>query len=138
MSALHERAVLDTSGVIRLGEVNDPSSLPERLLITTITVAELAAGPRLAKTPTQRAAREVHLRDAKALFERLPFDDPAADAFAHVSADLHRQSRKSQARSYDALIAAVAIANTLPIYTFNPKHFSGIHSLEVVDLALAT
>jgi predicted nucleic acid-binding protein len=33
---------------------------------------------------------------------------------------------------YDAMIAATAIANDLPVYTCNPADFSGIDDLEVI------
>jgi tRNA(fMet)-specific endonuclease VapC len=39
---------------------------------------------------------------------------------------------KSAARAYDAMIAAVAVANDLPLYTCNPDDFTGIDGLRVV------
>lgn len=39
--------------------------------------------------------------------------------------------RKVQARSYDAMIAATAIASELPLYTVNPADFSGIEGLDL-------
>ncbi len=38
------------------------------------------------------------------------------------------------ARAYDALIAATAIANALPLYTCNPDDFAGIDELEIVGV----
>lgn len=43
-----------------------------------------------------------------------------------------RSGRKGTARSYDAMIAAPAIANELPLYTCNPADFAGIAGLDVV------
>lgn len=43
-----------------------------------------------------------------------------------------RSGRKTRARAFDALIAAVALAHDLPIYTANPDDFAGIDGLEVV------
>jgi predicted nucleic acid-binding protein len=43
-----------------------------------------------------------------------------------------RAGGKPQARAYDALIAAVAIANRLPVHTCNPSDFAGIDDLRVV------
>jgi hypothetical protein len=40
------------------------------------------------------------------------------------------------ARAYDAMIAATALANGLPIYTCNPNDFAGIEGLEVVPVPL--
>lgn len=38
------------------------------------------------------------------------------------------------ARAFDALIASVAIANGLPLYTANPADFMGITDLQVVPV----
>lgn len=53
-------------------------------------------------------------------------------ALGRVAASLRRSGRKTTARSYDAMIAATAIASGLPIYTCNPGDFSEIDGLEVV------
>jgi tRNA(fMet)-specific endonuclease VapC len=39
-------------------------------------------------------------------------------------------------RAYDAMIAAIARAHGLPVYTCNPAAFSGIEGLEVVSVEL--
>jgi hypothetical protein len=64
----------------------------------------------------------------------LPFDAGAARAFGGVAASLRRSGRKATARAYDAMIAATAVANDLPVYTCNPADFSGIDGLEVVPV----
>ncbi|MDQ3677436.1 MAG: type II toxin-antitoxin system VapC family toxin, partial [Actinomycetota bacterium] len=64
----------------------------------------------------------------------LPFDVPAARAFAGVAASLRSGGRKTAARSYDAMIAATAIASGLPVYTCNPADFAGIDELAVVPV----
>jgi len=51
------------------------------------------------------------LQQAEADFEPLPFDSDAARAFGQVAASLRRAGRKTSARAYDAMIAAIAIAN---------------------------
>jgi len=40
------------------------------------------------------------------------------------------------ARSYDAMIAATAVANDLPIHTCNPADFNGIDGLRVIAVPL--
>ena len=67
-------------------------------------------------------------------FDPLPFDAAAARAFGQVAADLRGAGRKSRARAYDALIASIAIARGLPLYTVNPDDFTGIGSLELFSL----
>ena len=97
-----------------------------------ITLAELSVGPLVATTEAERAARLAHLQQAEADFEPLPFDADAARAFGQVAASLRRAGRKTSARSYDAMIAAIALANDLPLFTCNPDDFSGIAGLTVV------
>lgn len=130
------RGVLDTSTVIRLSRITDASTLPEEPLITAVTLAELSVGPLVASTDHERAARQAHLQQAEADFDPLPFDAQAARAFGRVAASLRRAGRKVNARAYDAMIAATALANGLPIYTCNPNDFSSIEGLEVVPVPL--
>jgi tRNA(fMet)-specific endonuclease VapC len=128
----HLRGVLDTSVVLRLQQVEDPSHLPGEPLVTAITLAELSVGPLVAKLDEERAARQIHLQQVEASFEPIPFDSRAARAFGLVAASLRRSGRKTSARSFDAMIAAIALAHGLPVYTCNPRDFEGIEGLEVV------
>ncbi len=86
----------------------------------------------MAEEEGERAARQAHLQQAEADFVALPFDERAARAFAGVAASLRRAGRKSSTRAYDAMIAATALANALPLYTANPHDFGGIDGLEVI------
>lgn len=124
--------LLDTSTVILLSRLADASALPERPAISAITLAELSVGPLVAVDETVRAARLAHLQQAEATFDPLPFDADAARAFGRVAASLRRSGRKTTARAYDAMIAAIAIANGLPLHTCNPDDFTGIDDLIVV------
>jgi predicted nucleic acid-binding protein len=124
--------VLDTSTVVLLGRLDDPSALPDEPLITAVTLAELAVGTLVTDDDWERARRQAHLQQAEADFVPLPFDAGAARAFGEVAASLRRAGRKPAARAYDAMIAATALANGLPVYTCNPGDFSGIDRLEVV------
>ena len=127
------QGLLDTDAVILLGDL-DPTSLPEEPLISTITLAELSVGPLVADSDRERDARQAHLQQAEADFDPIPFDAAAARAFGIVAASLRRSGRKPTARSYDAMIAAVAVANGLTLYTANPSDFAGIDGLTVVAL----
>ncbi|HEU4866290.1 MAG TPA: type II toxin-antitoxin system VapC family toxin [Actinomycetota bacterium] len=126
--------LLDTSTLIFLPQLNDPSSLPAEPVISCITLAELAVGPLVAEGSREQAARQAHLQQAEADFEPLVFDADAARAFGRVSASLRRAGRKTSARAYDAMIAAIAIANGIPVYTCNPDDFAGIEDLELVAI----
>jgi tRNA(fMet)-specific endonuclease VapC len=132
----HERGVLDTSTVILLPSLEDSSLLPAEPLITAVTLAELSVGPLVATTVAERAARQAHLQQAEADFDPLPFDAQAARSFGRVAASLRRAGRKVKARAYDAMIAATAIANGLPVYTCYPDDFAGIEGLQVVPMPM--
>lgn len=126
------RGILDTSTVILLSRFTDATDLPSEPLITAVTLAELSVGPLVASDETERATRQAHLQQAETDFDPLVFDAGAARAFGGVAASLRRSGRKTTARSYDAMIAAIAIANDLPIYTCNPADFNGIDGLSVI------
>lgn len=128
----HPRGILDTSTVIVLEKLSDVETLPAEPLITAVALAELSVGPLAAKEESERVARQAQLQQAEADFKPLPFDADAARAFGTVAASLRRAGRKTTARIYDAMIAATAVANDLPVYTCNPADFSGIDGLEVV------
>ncbi len=128
------RGLLDTSVVIRLREITDPSLLPVEPAISAVTLAELSVGPLVAADERERSARQAHLQQAEADFDPLPFDTPAARAFGQVAASLRRAGRKPAARAYDAMIAAIAIAHDLPLYTSNPPDFAGIDDLVVIAI----
>jgi hypothetical protein len=128
----HRRGILDTSTLVLLRRLPDASALPEEPLITAVTLAELGVGPLVARDEDERARRQAHLQQAEADFAPLDFDAAAARAFGQVAASLRRSGRKTAARGFDAMIAAIAIANGFPVHTCNPGDFEGIDGLEVV------
>jgi predicted nucleic acid-binding protein len=129
----HRAGLLDTSTLILMPRL-DVADLPDEPLISAVTLAELSVGPLVAHDEEERAARLAHLQQAEADFEPLPFDADAARAFGQVAASLRRSGRKTAARAYDAMIAAIAMANELPLFTCNPSDFSAIDGLTVVPV----
>jgi tRNA(fMet)-specific endonuclease VapC len=127
------RGLLDTSTVILRPRL-DAGHLPDEPVISAVTLAELSVGPLVARDGEERAARQAHLQQAEADFDPLPFDAAAARAFGQVAASLRRAGRKPAARTYDAMIAAIAMANGLPLYTCDPDDFAGIEGLDVVAI----
>lgn len=128
------QGILDTSTLILLGRITATDALPAEPLITAITLAELSVGPLVATDDAERAARQAHLQQAETDFDPLPFDAAAARSFGRVAASLRRAGRKPTARAYDAMIAAVCLANQLPIHTCNAPDFSGLTDLEVIEV----
>lgn len=131
MAAPDPQGVLDTSTFIWLDRIpNAEEVLPAEVMITAITLAELGVGPLVSEDLAQRAARQRHLQQAEYV-PRLPFDDDCARAFASIAAALRTSGEKRKARAFDALIAATAIANDLPLYTGNPADFDGMPHLRL-------
>jgi len=126
------RGILDTSTLILLGRLTETAPLPTEPQITAVSLAELSVGPLVATTDHERAARQAHLQQAEADFEPLPFDAHAARAFGRVAAHLRAAGQKPAARAYDAMIAAIAISNDLPLHTCNPRDFTAIEDLDLI------
>ncbi len=126
--------LLDTSVVIDLQSITDVESLPAEPRISTITLAELSVGPLVAKSQAARIKRQAVVQQVEASFNPLPFDENSARAFGSVAAQLRSGGSTSKARAFDALIAATALANGLPLYTRNAADFAGIAGLEVVEV----
>jgi predicted nucleic acid-binding protein len=131
---VHPRGVLDTSALILIDRIPHADLLPQVPLITAVTLAELSVGPLVVKSELERARRVAHLQRVEATFSPLPFDVEAARAFGGVAASLRRAGRKVEARRKDAMIAAIALANNLPVYTCDVGDFEGIDRLEVVSI----
>jgi len=128
------QGLLDTSALVALGDL-DPADLPDVCLVSAVTLAELSVGPLVARTATEQAARQARLQQAERDFDPIPFDAACARTFGQVSADLRAAGRTTTARSYDAMIAATAIAHGLPLFTLNPDDFAHITRLELRPLS---
>jgi predicted nucleic acid-binding protein len=134
VNRVRQQGLLDTSTLLLLGRISDASALPREPLISVVTLAELSVGPLVATSDSERAARQAHLQQAEADFDPLVFDAGIARRFGQVAASLRRTGRKRAARSFDAMIAATALAHDLPVYTCDPDDFAGIDGLVVVTV----
>ena len=121
--------LLDTSVVIDWDELAVQQALPEEISVSAITLAELAAGPMLASSVTEQANRQARLQQTEATFEPIPFDAAAARSFGQVVAAVASTGRTNRSRMADLLIAAIAHANGLTLYTRNPDDFIGLEEL---------
>jgi len=83
--------LLDTSTLILLQRIEDPTLLPAIPLISAVTLAELSVGPLVATDERERASRLALLQQVEADFEPLPFGAAAARCFGRVSASLRRR-----------------------------------------------
>lgn len=134
------RGVVDTNIMI-LRRWVDTAELPEEMAITAITLAELSAGPHEVRCGEEQSDYDEHAERARRLdvlqrveheFDPIPFDAEAARAYGRVSAAVISVGRKPRRRIADLMIAAIAIAEGLPLFTTNPDDFKGLESLLTV------
>lgn len=116
--------VLDTCVYIDLALLN-PAELPAVPELTAITFAELQQGVSMARDPATRAARLEVLGAAMADFDPLPFDAAAAARYGTLVTLTIAAGRQPRPRRIDLMIAAVASAHGLPLYTRNVADFRG-------------
>lgn len=129
--------LLDTSVVIDLARLaGTPDVLPERALVSAITMAELVQGPLFARSEDVRRARARLVLDVHRAFpEPLPFDDGCVTAYQSVAAATVAAGRRPRRRTLDLLIAATAHAHGLALYTRNPgdvDHLDGLVEIVAV------
>ena len=98
--------------------------------ISSITLAELAAGPHATNDPAERSRRQDRLQRTEAAYGPLPFDADAARAYGRIFAAVAGAERNPRgARAVDLLIAATALAARLPLYTRTPDDFEALDNL---------
>ena len=124
--------LLDTSVIIDY-DLIDPSELPDLSAVSAITMAELTVGPLAAsQDDEERARRQDRLQWAAGTWDPLPFDKAAARAFGRIYSALLRRGPVRRRHLADFLIAAVALANDLPLYTRNAADLRGLEGLLAV------
>lgn len=98
--------------------------------MTAISMAELAAGPHATSDPLERARRQDRLQRAEAAFDPLPFDNEAARAYGRIYSAIVAGGRRARGpRAVDLLIAAIACARELPLFTRNPDDVRGLEGI---------
>jgi len=122
------RGLVDTNIVILLPVLAE-DQLPDELVISAVTLAELSAGPHHADDPGERARRMSVLQHAEATFDPLPFDAEAGRSFGLLAAAVLASGRTTRRRVADLMIASVAHTQGLPLYTTNPGDFVGLEKL---------
>jgi predicted nucleic acid-binding protein len=131
------QGLLDTNIVI-LREWIDPAELPNEMAISAVTLAELSAGPHLVRSVgdnpryaehAERARRMEVLQRAESEFDPIPFGPEAARAYGRIVAAVAAAGRSPRRRVADQQIAAIALAEDLPLYTTDPDDFIGLAKL---------
>jgi predicted nucleic acid-binding protein len=124
VSTPHARGLADTNILIHLERLS-ARHLPAELLTSAVTLAELSAGVHQTDDPAERGRRIARLQRVEAIFEPLPFDAEAARQYGVIAAGVVAAGRKPRRREADLMIAAIAAAHRLPLYTTNPGDFFG-------------
>jgi predicted nucleic acid-binding protein len=137
------QGLLDTNIMILRKWVN-PIELPAEMAISAITLAELSAGPHQVRRNDEQSDYDEHAERARRLdvlqraeneFDPIPFDAEAARIYGRVTAAVITAGRKPRRRVADLMVAAIAIAEDLPLFTTNPDDFAGLdHLLTLVPV----
>jgi predicted nucleic acid-binding protein len=127
--------LLDTSVVVDWDDPVVAAALPDEAAVSAITLAELAAGPHLAVSRAEGARRQARLQQVEATFDPISFDAEAARSFGLVVATVVETGRMHRSRFADLLIAAIAHANGVALYTRNGAGLVGLEALiEIVGV----
>ncbi len=133
----HPRGLLDTNIMILRKWIN-PDELPAEMAISAVTLAELSAGPHEVRRDDEQGDYHEHAERARRLdvlqraeneFDPIPFDAEAARIYGRVTAAVIAAGRKPRRRIADLMIASIAIAEDLPLFTANPDDFAGLERL---------
>jgi predicted nucleic acid-binding protein len=136
----HPQGLLDTNVMI-LRRWVDPAQLPAEMAISAITLAELSAGPHEVRRNEEQSDYDEHAERARRLdvlqraeneFDPIPFGAEAARIYGRVCAAVITAGRKPRRRVADLMIAAIAVAEGLPLFTTNPDDFKGLGDLLTV------
>ncbi|WP_407560453.1 type II toxin-antitoxin system VapC family toxin [Streptomyces sp. 184] len=137
MTGDQTQGLLDTNIMI-LRRWVDPAELPDEMAISAVTLAELSAGPHEVRRNDEQSDYDEHAERARRLdvvqraeneFDPIPFDAEAARIYGRVCAAVVGAGRKPRRRVADLMIASIAIAVDLPLYTTNPDDFRGLDDI---------
>jgi predicted nucleic acid-binding protein len=126
--------VYDTSVVIDVEKVDLGDYLDAAVVVSAVTVGELAFG----LDGPDRDAREARLARVLHNYEVMPFGVEAAKIYGVLTSLLRIAGRNPRPRRFDLQIAARAAAARLPLLTMNPADFRGLISMvDVVPIRRA-
>ena len=129
------RYLLDTNTCIHYLNVRNSSVArklqtlqPRDVTVCPVVKAELFFGAMRSANPARTLMVQQRFLNR---FVSLPFDDPAAEVYGRVRADL--AARGTPIGPNDLLIAAIALANNVTLVTNNTREFSRVAGLHLED-----
>lgn len=128
-------ALLDTSVLIADAGVA-ASVLPPSAAISVVSVGELHAGVRLARTAEVAESRRVRLRRVRAAFRALTVDDDVAERYGEVLAFARSEGRISKAT--DLLIIATTLSTARDLVTLDHSQAQLARALGLTVLGSST
>jgi predicted nucleic acid-binding protein len=123
-------AILDTSVFIALEQGRAISrSLPDRVAVSVVTLAELELGVLVARDADVRAIRLATLTRVREQTAGLPVDAQVSSAYARLAASELSAGRKP--RVNDTWIAATALVHDAEVWT-QDAGFTGFVAVDIV------
>lgn len=119
------------NGWLELGAI--PVLQTEPVFIAAITVSELLAGVKLAKTPEEYMHRHTYAESILNTIPVLDFDTEVARTYAELYAQALGQQRRSNLNVHDLQIAATALVQGYSILTTNVDDFKGIPGVRLIS-----
>lgn len=119
------------NGRLELGAI--PVLQTEPVFIAAITVSELLAGVKLAKTPEEYMHRHTYAESILNSIPVLDFDTEVARTYAELYAQALGQQRRGNLNVHDLQIAATALVQGYSILTTNVDDFKGIPGVRLIS-----
>jgi predicted nucleic acid-binding protein len=119
------------NGRLELGAI--PVLQTEPVFIAAITVSELLAGVKLAKTPEEYMHRHTYAESILNSIPVLDFNTEVARTYAELYAQALGQQRRSNLNVNDLQIAATALVQGYSILTTNVDDFKGIPGVRLIS-----
>ena len=119
------------NGRLELGAI--PVLQTEPVFIAAVTVSELLAGVKLAKTPEEYMHRHTYAESILNSIPVLDFDTEVARTYAVLYAQALGQQRRSNLNVHDLQIVATALVQGYSILTTNVDDFKGVPGVRLIS-----
>jgi predicted nucleic acid-binding protein len=130
--------MVDTNILIDLPWYEEAGLLPDEVITSAVSLAELAYGVAAAPSPLEQPRRNRVYARLRSVLDVQAFDADCADAYTDLIALVLASNRSPRPRRLDLMIAATAVVHQVPLYTANATDFIGCDQLlDVVALPSA-